>query len=398
MEGRDANPLQKFGRINEVARGIDLEVPYEMEFPILELPDRIIFEILARLPFLSVLRCKCVCRAFCGLIRDPYFSKHYISRAPTSYLVREASRKKIHFYEDDSMPSQRMSSSNLSNFKCQVPPKQVVAKLSELHEKMVFVNSCNGFLCMYSGDRPKYYISNPVLDEIMLMPSPPSLEIGHNYLNFSALGFSPNTNKFKVVRFVSKLAKVVAEVLTVGRKSWTSVDCSLAGNPVESLDPFVNGALHWISDRCRTEGMLCSFNLDTDTFMPIALPNNLDTDVLKKITWINTGALGDCLCLCYAFEGVSFDVWVMNDYGVKESWTKNFSIDIQYYCGLEIGIKHRPIWFTREGNMWLNCDSSSLVSYCRTKRSFREMVIGAGTTIEAVPYIPSFISLSTAMN
>uniref|UniRef100_A0A2P2L6E8 F-box protein interaction domain protein n=1 Tax=Rhizophora mucronata TaxID=61149 RepID=A0A2P2L6E8_RHIMU len=367
-------------------------------FPIFELPIHLIFEILAKLPIKYVLRCSCVCKAFSSLIRDPYFSDLYLSRAPTSFLVRQTSTTKTHIYAVDSLPSPLMNRPDLSDYNHQVLPKKRVAQFFEVNPEVVFVNSCNGFLCLYEaypGD-PRYYVCNPILDEFVVMPRPPSFKHGHGYLDYSAFGFSPGTKKFKIVRFVSKMSNVMAEVLTMGWKSWRLVDGAPAGRPQGSLDPFVNGALHWVCDRHRSSEMLCSFDLDSEKFVPIPVPSHMDADFIKKTSWINVGTLDNCLCLSYAFEGVSFEVWVMNEYGLKESWTKKFAIDINFYCGLQIGNQHQPIGFTREGDLWLNCDSCSLVSYCPRKRSFKVMIASRSkieAKIEAIPYVPSFISL-----
>ncbi|KAL7213691.1 hypothetical protein ACSBR2_016256 [Camellia fascicularis] len=42
--------------------------------------------------------------------------------------------------------------------------------------------------------------------------------------------------------------------------------------------------------------------------------------------YICVGELDGCLCIFCNYDQVRFDVWVMKDYGMKESWTKLFSI------------------------------------------------------------------------
>ena len=113
------------------------------------------------------------------------------------------------------------------------------------------------------------------------------------------------------------------------------------------------------------------------------------------------GVLEGCLCLCYVYEGVLFDVWLMKDYGLKESWTKKFTIDIIFYCGVRLGDQHRPIGFTKHGDMWLKSDADpySLISFSPKTGSFTVFDIGGITArFEATPHVLSFISVRDIVN
>ncbi|XWS18124.1 hypothetical protein CRYUN_Cryun32bG0015000 [Craigia yunnanensis] len=41
---------------------------------------------------------------------------------------------------------------------------------------------------------------------------------------------------------------------------------------------------------------------------------------------LNVGVLGGCLCTIANYGDVRVDLWVMKEYGVKESWTRLFSV------------------------------------------------------------------------
>lgn len=41
---------------------------------------------------------------------------------------------------------------------------------------------------------------------------------------------------------------------------------------------------------------------------------------------MTVGVLEGCLCLLAKVDKVGVEVWVMQDYGVRESWTKRFHL------------------------------------------------------------------------
>lgn len=85
-------------------------------------------------------------------------------------------------------------------------------------------------------------------------------------------------------------------------------------------------------------------------------------------------------------------------YGAKESWTKHFSIDINFYCGLRGEDFHHPIKFSHNGDLWLVSKFNSVVSYCPEKRSFKDLCpLGALWKTEVIAHIPSFLSLKNAV-
>ncbi|MBA0749601.1 hypothetical protein Gogos_003505, partial [Gossypium gossypioides] len=125
----------------------------------------------------------------------------------------------------------------------------------------------------------------------------------------------------------------MAEIYTIGSRTWRSIGFGNAPTDLVSLpfNAFLNGALHWynISFGCAGE-FINSFDIDTEQFGIVPPPDHFQ-ELDKVFTeYTTTGVLGDCLFICYFPDFVEFDIWVMKEYGVKESWTKQFVIkDIQ---------------------------------------------------------------------
>lgn len=70
-------------------------------------------------------------------------------------------------------------------------------------------------------------------------------------------------------------------------------------------------------------------NLESETFEEMPFPENLG-----KPSQLNLTELGECLCLRLGYVADArnkvldhVDIWVMKDYGVKESWGKLFSVE-----------------------------------------------------------------------
>ncbi|XP_026409007.1 F-box protein CPR1-like [Papaver somniferum] len=111
----------------------------------------------------------------------------------------------------------------------------------------------------------------------------------------------------------------------------------------------VNGDLHWCADHRAGEYYEAIISFDTTNEIstevaklegPMVHPVDSDSDT---VTYLDTngdtylvddsdfntndvGVLGGCLCVLHKTHGISVDIWVMQQYGVKESWTKRFTI------------------------------------------------------------------------
>ncbi|XVF39341.1 hypothetical protein PTKIN_Ptkin01aG0026900 [Pterospermum kingtungense] len=84
---------------------------------------------------------------------------------------------------------------------------------------------------------------------------------------------------------------------------------------------FVCGALHWLGTkeipwwRTSTRELIIAFDVATEKHHPIELPNGMEDKRFRAL-----GAFRGCLCAIIE-NGFKVYIWVMKDYGVKESWT-----------------------------------------------------------------------------
>ncbi|XP_026384626.1 F-box protein At3g07870-like [Papaver somniferum] len=90
----------------------------------------------------------------------------------------------------------------------------------------------------------------------------------------------------------------------------------------------LNGAVHWLRSRLSetSSAMIVSMHISEERFEELQLPMTLPTTL--TIHEMNMGVLEECLC-ALAHMQRTFQVWVMQDYGVSESWTKLYTITFE---------------------------------------------------------------------
>ncbi|KAI3880506.1 hypothetical protein MKW92_004116 [Papaver armeniacum] len=88
----------------------------------------------------------------------------------------------------------------------------------------------------------------------------------------------------------------------------------------------VNGAIHWIAFRKSGQvvsKVILSFHFEKQEFAEIQLPNLMD-----ERCHTNLCVLEGSLCLLHISKERA-DLWELKNYGVENSWTMLFTIDIQ---------------------------------------------------------------------
>ncbi|XP_075511119.1 F-box protein At3g07870-like [Primulina tabacum] len=392
--------------IDEQTFDSSAEVISRSSFPICELPGHIIIDIFSRLPLKCILRCRGVCKMFLDLLKDPYFIQLHLFRSSTltTYLFYyenwgyRAVLRFLTFNHDEVGMSSCSSDDHFFNTKhiaCQFE----VPYGSHL-ERLDFVGSCNGLLCLYvdSPPMPWYAICNPIYREITMVPSLVVSASLYTYANNSGFGYCQKIKKYKVISFMyltsmdpvtsAESKRMVANIHTLGTDSWRRVEN--APRPKhKSFDPLLNGVFHWITDSYKPCELVSSFDLATETFKFVPPPAHFSPQYVTKISWINIGVLKDCLCICYIYENADFEVWLMREYGVKESWTRHVCVDTKFYVVEDM---QRPLKFLNNGDLWFLSTAETLVSFSPAKKTFRE-VKSIRRKKEVTAHVFSFISL-----
>ncbi|KAL5725650.1 hypothetical protein ACHQM5_008771 [Ranunculus cassubicifolius] len=285
-----------------------------------------------------------------------------------------------------------------------MPAKRVEEfKRSDL--KFEVVGSCNGLICL--ADPVFYdpvYVCNPVIGEYMDVPST-CKRMGFEI--FPGIGYDKVANEYKVLRAIFNFRdidlrfKMEAEVYTLGSGKWKKVEVGDHSYPVfkrSSSQVFVKGALHWIAADFKVPELIISFDMGKEEFNLVPPPAHFtettpddDDDDDSDNYDLHLGELGGNLCLFdYSFDGPC-NIWIMKEYGVQRSWTKEYVISDKMFGSTAVNFK--PFKLMENGNILLVVDNQSVACYEPRRKRFRKLKIQLPSRFDAITHVGSFVSL-----
>ncbi|XP_026377944.1 F-box/kelch-repeat protein At3g06240-like [Papaver somniferum] len=157
----------------------------------------------------------------------------------------------------------------------------------------------------------------------------------------------------------------------------------------ESTEEIVCGALHGLVDTPTNSKSIFSLDIIQERLEELQLPE----EPLVKKQKFTVGKWDESLCLLVNVDNnnIQFDVWVMQEYGVKDSWSRHFSVTLRSVDDSLL----RTMWSFRNGKILLKT-SSGLVLYDPKNASTREtyirhQMLGGELKI----YVESLVSLNS---
>ncbi|KAK9933548.1 hypothetical protein M0R45_020742 [Rubus argutus] len=253
-------------------------------------------------------------------------------------------------------------------------------------KKYGLINSCNGLLYLSGPKVTKaLYVCNPILGEFI---TPPPLVNGVLLGSFVGLGFSAATNEYKVLNTCQARQ---AQIYTIGTGVWRGIGRAPYGVVRSPFNASLHGALHWATEGDSGDEFMHSFNFETEQFGTIPPPSHF-APILQHRGRLTLGVLGGCLLLCAVDDYSSkFDMWVMKDYGVQQSWTRFLVVENLY----PRGYRYEPIMFLNNGEILMSCCGvGAVVCYNPETKGFRKTSIAPiDSEFVATGYSPSFVSL-----
>ncbi|CAI9764068.1 unnamed protein product [Fraxinus pennsylvanica] len=357
---------------------------------LMNLPSEIIVEIFSRLPAVTVMNCKIVCKKSRCLLSTPEFAKLHLSRS-TLCLVSfhydlHGRRELCRLFEfNDEIDHHDVYYNPVIKFEPSV--------LHDVSGPPTLVGSVNGFVCFRNFDliKDQLYVCNPITREYVILPV---LEWSAVYSTPVASGFGVSTisDQYKVVKFLhkhefyttigarSKITKSECSVYTIGTDSWRNI----GGVPIaceyvySDVGTFFNGSLHWMIKELEGSKLISCFNLEEESFQSFPTPFHVEEN---KKTSYDLGVISGCLCLSDNNSDFDFVIWVMKDYGVEKSWAKP---QLEHVRALNI---------FKDGDILL--EGKYLFSYSTQRKSVRKVDIIDRTYyfIRSMLHISSFLSL-----
>ncbi|AES68643.1 putative F-box domain-containing protein [Medicago truncatula] len=295
--------------------------------PLPTLPFDLIQEILCWLPVKLLLQLRCVCKSWNSLITDTSFTKKHLSMSTTRH---------IHFvrYYDPSNKYILTSyplHSNFSTMFTNVTRMEYHPNNYTPNSSCYIVGSCHGILCLaHFYDEGFILLWNPSIRKFKELPSfqKPNA-ISDTRMTFG-FGYDPIMDNYKVVVVLGfsvwfnngdVVDKTEVKVHTLGTKFWITIqEFPFGCIPYELSGKFLGGTINWLASKVGLRESPCfivSLDLGNVSYQEVLLPEFGEVD----FNYLTLGVLRDCLGLIS-----DHDVWIMKEYGNKESWIKLFTV------------------------------------------------------------------------
>ncbi|XP_049387552.1 F-box/kelch-repeat protein At3g23880-like [Solanum stenotomum] len=307
------------------------------------LPTDLIVDILSRFSVKTLLKFRCVSKSWCTLIRSPEFVKTHLS---VSAKNKDHTHHRLVWTENRDLFTSRdikqhvlreCSVSSLHNDSV-VESLDLNYPLKNPELRVCIVGSVNGLICLDIEDND-LVLWNPTLRVYRKLPDSRLRVSGGSRLDritsvMYGFGYDEFSDDYKVVGVRCSCTRYPLEVKIYSLKnnSWRTKGDILEVVQLTKPCKFLNGKLHWVNDMnggFRNYGNIISIDLADERWGKVEQP-----DYGKKNFSLKLEMLGSDLSVFCNYKTVSrnfmttshADVWVMKEYGVKESWTKTYSI------------------------------------------------------------------------
>lgn len=292
-----------------------------------ELPEELVSEILQRIPVKSVSKLRSSCKSFNTLFSSHDFVRNHHAKSKSSQLLVTF---KNHY---DKFEIRNCCLSELLNHRSCVSVDLDYPKKPQ--RCVEIVNSCNGLICI-AFDEEFVILWNPSTRKFRELPTyHPELRCGDAYLVYG-FGYDGSSNDFKVVSIFCLYSgpntyKTNVKVFSLKSNTWRTVEAfpfgvvpSIPYGPLDYPGQFVNGSLHWlttrVSESTTSSSVIVSFDLKSERFGEVSQPIY---DVLEDTKFtLMLGTLRNSLCVFCNYKDTRADLWILNEYGVMDSWTK----------------------------------------------------------------------------
>ncbi|KAL4283568.1 hypothetical protein GQ457_16G027240 [Hibiscus cannabinus] len=339
-------------------------------------PPEIIVEILSNLPVKSLLRFRCVSKSWKTLISDPFFIKKHLKNDP------KFSKKRVLINTASTQTQLQYSIKSCSLNSIFHDPVVTTTEIEYPSKKDSrcdwVVGSCNGLICI-AIRQDTVILLNPTLRVSKRLPDLGFKKRRGCYTVYG-LGFDASVDDYKVVRVFCYQSKgfedgyeSIVRVYSSRTNCWRRIQDFPFGVPCNEAGKHVDGSLHWVVFHGQ-EGFSCtivSLDLAQETYKEVLQPSYGDGATERTL-----GVLDGCLSVLCNYGRLYAVVWVMKEYGKRESWTKLVTIPYMPYPGAEFF--SAPLFVSETGVILLHF-GMNLILYDPKHNAFR---------IPVTPYDP----------
>ncbi|KAM5580272.1 F-box/kelch-repeat protein [Rosa sericea] len=295
--------------------------------------EDVIAEILARLPVKSLMRFRCVCKSWRALICESYFVKKHLSYGERG--ITESAHRLIFMLDPPLvLDYEALKSMKDDDYGDGAAAQFAVTQLDFPVRKSipdygyrVGVGSCNGLVCV-QVDLEAIMLWNPCTRDSKVLPKPPQVINSEFSYYFYGFGYDSASDDYKVIRgFADYLAKkIMIHIFSLKTGSWRTVEDIDYVTLITQQGLFLNGALHWLYNLPEGGSRILSFDLEAEKFQK-TIPLPYDDWFYDPLIYKN------CLCVLACPAGTNtFNIWMMKEYGDKESWTEVVQFSLEKYA------------------------------------------------------------------
>lgn len=155
----------------------------------------------------------------------------------------------------------------------------------------------------------------------------------------------------------------------------------------------VSGNLHWLAydGKDNTNDLVCTFDLEKELYQLTASAPRAGGSVAYR----SLEMLERCLCICDNRDS-KVVIWVMKNYGMKESWSKEIIIS-DHSAGWLCGTVH-ALKVLKDETILMLFHNEFLFTYHPGSKTLQILGIfqrGFFDLLDAMVYLPSFIALKS---
>ncbi|XVF38114.1 hypothetical protein REPUB_Repub20aG0070600 [Reevesia pubescens] len=358
------------------------------------LPQEIIVEILSNLPVESLLRFRCVCKSWKSLTIDPFFIKKHLKNVQND---PKFTKKRVLLNTGNDQSQIRLKSCSLNSIY-----EDPIVNSTEIEfpsKKASYFNwivgSCNGLICI-AIRQDTVFLLNPTLRLSKRLPDLGFKKRRGCYTVFG-FGFDASVDDYKVVRVFCYQSKgfegvyeSIVRVYSLRTNYWRRIQDFPFGVPCDEAGMYVDGSLNWAVFRRQETGfswIIVSLDLAQETYKEVLQPGYVDHAGEKTL-----GVLDGCLCLLCNYGRLYADIWVMREYGKRESWA--MLVTVQYMPDPESELFSTPLFVSESGEILLHF-GVKLILYNPKEKTFRIPLIHDAVISyidQAETYVESLVS------
>ncbi|XP_050382318.1 F-box protein At4g22390-like [Argentina anserina] len=327
-------------------------------------PEEVVEQILHCLPPKAIVKCTLVSKSWMSLIKSSDFIHAHLR-----HTVRTSHRTGHHLrllrsvdveHNHRAFFSLHFESPDFCEYTQLETPFRFITNneycKGKTNPRIDVVATCNGLVCLADY---LCLIWNPSIRKYVVLPRTTATQKKDltRVMKSFGFGYDSRNRDYKVLRILSDGFREF-EVYSLARGSWKRIgDVPKDFMPhyysknLEYRHVSVDNALHWLvlrRQKNKDNAIVC-FDLEGETFTEMVVPDSLRRElcyISKYREWL---ALIRCKIIGQEPTSSGFFMWVMNDYGVAESWTMLFSVRL-------IGFAYEPLSLTTNGELVLKRD------------------------------------------